>query len=544
MVNAKSSKTILGPDGLPFKTSTLTKTFAAPTIGGVRNAWQDSIASGLDPSKLAKILKQAAEGDNQAFLALAEEMEERDPHYFSVLGQRKRAVSLIQPIVNSDKDTPEDVKDAIEQLIAQPIFVGLTDDLLDGIAKPHSCVEPLWETIDNRWEPTQYIHRDPRFYKYDKETGQTLLIRDEAYPEGMPIPPYSTIIHSPSLKSGLKVRGGLARVICWCFMLKSFTLQDWAAFLEVFGMPLRVGKYDDNAGPDEKLTLLTAVRDLGSDAAAIIPRGMEIEFIQATGGQGNGVFGTMTDYLDKQISKAVLGQTMTTDSGSSLSQAKVHEDVKIDIKKSDARQIAATINRDLIAPYVAFNFGNNVKPPMIILPVEDPEDIKSFSEALSKLVPMGFKVSQKEVRKRVGTEMPDDDDELLVPPTNTAPAKNSEQAESPDQPERIANKAHLNKDACPDCGQIHLARTNYQQDGDSLLDDALENWQPDMQPLFDQVLDAANDANGFEDFLQRLNTLDPNTDALQQSLAKQAMKARGNGDISDIGNIGDNGDNG
>ena len=393
---------ILGPDGRPMKRAILTEAHAAPTVGGVRNIWRENIAKGVDPAKLGRILRAADEGDHEQFLVLAEEMEERDPHYASVVGQRKRAISLIEPIVTGLADGDAQIVEAVEKLVEAPHFSGMVDDLLDAIFKGYSVCDIEYQFGENLWSPLSYPHRDPRFFCFDPETAQELRIKHDAFPLGKPIPQYAMIVHRPKLKSGITLRSGLARLCSWAFMLKSFTMQDWAAFLEVFGMPLRVGKYGSQASPEEKRTLLRAVRDLGSDAAAIIPENMLIEFIEVKGGTGNAVFGDMAGYLDKQISKAVLGQTMTTDEGSSLSQAKVHEDVKIDIKKSDARQMAMTINRDLIAPFVAFNFGPNAPVPIVTFPVDDPEDIKTMAEALEKLVPVGLKVAMSDVRKKMG----------------------------------------------------------------------------------------------------------------------------------------------
>ena len=521
---AKRDTGLVDQNGKPILIETLTNEHAAPTVGGIRSIWRDSVAGGLDPGKLGAILKEASEGVNDQYLMLAEEMEERDTHYASVLGQRKRAISLIEPIITPAEESEDEIKSAVEELVAAPIFCDAVDDLLDGVAKGYSCVEPIWKT-DEIWSVEKYLHRDPRFFKFDRDTGEELLIKEEAFPDGKPIPLYSMIMHRPKLKSGLPTRAGLARLISWCFMLKAFTLQDWAAFLEVFGMPLRVGKYDDNAGHDEKRTLLRAVRDLGTDAAAIIPNNMDIEFIEAKGGQGNAVFGAMTDYLDKQISKAVVGQTMTTDDGSSLAQAKVHSEVKLDIQKSDARQLAATLNRDLIKPFVALNFGPDAAVPVLSFPVDDPEDIKSLSEALSKLVPAGLKISMSDVRKRVGFGAPDDGEEIMVPPAKVAKVdKEEEEEEKENETAQINNLAK----ACLSCGKVHLAGENNQDD--ALVEEGLANWQADMKPIVNQIMAIAKNANGYEEFVTALNQLDPDTHHLAQSLAIQAMKARGDGD--------------
>ncbi len=517
-----TASAILGPDGLPIGKTVLTREHAAATVGGVRSPWHDTVAKNLDPAKLARVIKDANTGRHDAYLILAEEMEERDTHYASVLGQRKRAISLIEPIVTG-MEGDERIVEEVEKLIEAPVFADMIDDCLDGIAKGYSAVEVIWEHGEDLWKPKKYIHRDPRFFQFDKLTGTELRIKDDKIKEGREIPPWSMIVHRPRLKSGFPVRSGLARLVSWMFMLKAFTLQDWAAFLEVFGMPLRVGKYHGEASEKERATLLRAVRDLGHDAAAIIDQGMEIEFIEARGGQGNAVFGAMAEYLDKQVSKAVLGQTMTTDDGSSLSQAKIHEDVKIDIKKADARQLGTTINRDLIVPFVSFNFGPDASAPIVSWPVEDPEDIRTMSEALAKLVPMGLKVPMAAVRKKVGFAAPGEGEEVLVPPKETVrdPADESEDDET------MKNERAR---ACPHCGGSHLA--SGQGDLlDRLVEAGLDNWQADMQPMLDRITEIANEASGYEDFVQRLNTLNPDTAALAKTMAIQAMIARGEGDI-------------
>ncbi len=77
---------ILGPDGRPVRKQELTREAAHPTLTGVRQVWNgESMASGLTPERLAALLRSAAEGSRRDFLTLAEEMEERDPHYGAVL---------------------------------------------------------------------------------------------------------------------------------------------------------------------------------------------------------------------------------------------------------------------------------------------------------------------------------------------------------------------------------------------------------------------------------------------------------------------------
>ena len=68
-------------------------------------------------------------------------------------------------------------------------------------------------------------------------------------------------------KSGHTSRNGILRVVSWMYLFKNYDVKDWVAFCEVFGMPLRLGKYSAAASDDDKKALMEAIYSLGSDAA-------------------------------------------------------------------------------------------------------------------------------------------------------------------------------------------------------------------------------------------------------------------------------------
>lgn len=434
--------------GNPIDRGQLTEEIAAPTLTGLRQAWTyQSVAGGLTPSRLASMLKAAAQNNADEYLQLAEEMEERDPHYAAVLGTRKRAVAGLDVAVEAvdESERGQQLAAEIRALIRRPAFSDLVDDLLDAIGKGYSVAEILWRTQGRQWLP-EYAHRDPRFFKFDRETGQQLRLIAEGNHDGDELPPYKFVCHFPCLKSGLPIRGGVARLAAFSYMCKAWTVKDWLTFADVFGMPLRIGKYGPNATDAEKSTLRTAVANIASDAAAIIPDSMLIEFQAAAQGAGGpDMFLKLAEWLDKQVSKGVLGQTMTTDDGSSMSQANVHNDVRLDIVEADARQLAATVNRDLVRPFVDLNFGPQDEYPRVQFVTPNTEDLATLSDNLQKLVPLGLRVGQAVVRDKLGLPDPDDDDELLAPPTSAPPqvetnrvALNRAQAGSPPDYPQVA----------------------------------------------------------------------------------------------------------
>jgi len=408
----------------------LTEPQAEGGIAGVRNAWAESVAMGLTPARLASILADCDRGDIEAFMTLAEEMEERDPHYASVLGQRKRAISGLAPTVRPASESARDreIADTVRTWIAgHEGFSGLVEDLLDSIGKGFSVVEIDWLTDRANWAPRSFIHRPQRFFAPDRETGREIRLRDEADPvNGVALREHSFITHISHLKAGQYFRGGVARVVAFSWLCKAYTLKDWAAFVELYGLPLRLGRYGPGASEKDIATLFRAVANIGTDAAAVIPKFMDIEFVDSKSGQGTQpIFENLARYVDEQVSKAVLGQTMTTDDGASMAQARVHNEVRLDIAQADARSVSAAINRDLVAPFVKFNFGTDAPLPAVRIEVEEPEDTKALVESVTALSQAGVRFGQAEIRRRVGMSDPGAGEEAFGgarPPRRPRPA--------------------------------------------------------------------------------------------------------------------------
>lgn len=513
---------ILDRFGRPIQRQALTREVAAPTLTGVRSLWGfESVSSGLTPSRLAALLLNAIEGDHRDYLSLAEEMEERDLHYASVLGTRKLAVAGLPVVVEAATDDARDVElaDAVRELVRAPDFGEMLSETLDALGKGYSAIEIIWDRSGSQWRPARYEWRDPRFFMFDRITGRELRLLDLSL-EGEPLPPYKFIVHRPRFKTGLPIRGGLARMAAVAYMCKAYTIKDWMAFAEVFGMPLRLGRYGQGASDKDVQTLITAVANIGSDAAAVLPDTMRIDFQEAgksTG--GDELFLKLAEWWDKQISKGILGQTMTADDGASLSQAKVHNEVRGDILQADAKQLSNTLNRDLVRPFIDLNYGPQKNYPRLELQIIEPEDIVALADALAKLVPLGnLGIEASVVRDRLGFPDPAEGAVLLGTTPATPPAENSRHAQS-----------------CPHCAKASNRQGPAPDAIDALADEALADWDLQMTPILDPVRQLAESAASYEEFIAGLPALLDQMDSreLVQRLATAAFKARGLGDATD-----------
>lgn len=410
--------------GNPIKSQLLLKELAAPTLSGVRTVWDHAVTGGLTPARLAAVLQGAAAGDAVDYLTLAEEMEERDLHYRCEIGKRRLAVASLPVTVEAASDDTGDVRlaDEVRALVKRAGFQGLLKDLLDAIGKGYSVAEIIWER-GGKWWPVAYEWRDPRFFTFDRESRRKIRLLDEAnLSEGTELAPYKFIVHLPHIKSGLPIRGGIARVAAWAYLCKNYTIKDWLAFAEVFGMPLRLGRYQSGALKEDIQILKMAVANLGSDAAAVIPESMKIEFIE--GGKvtgGDHLFMRLADWLDTQVSRGLLGQSATTQgTPGKLGGDEAQSQVRDDIRDDDATQLAETLNRDLVKPFIDLNFGPQENYPELILRAVENEDLTVLTTALEKLVPLGLKVEQSVVRDKLGLPDPAGNAELLGP-TKPAP---------------------------------------------------------------------------------------------------------------------------
>lgn len=472
---------ILGPDGRPIQLDTLREELSAPSLTGIRQVWHGSVASNLTPGRLANILAAAAQGDAYEYLTLAEEMEERDMHYASVLGTRKLALVGLDVRVEAATDAPEDVRraDAVREIVSGAEFGELVAHLVDALGKGYAVAEILWDRSGRTWWPG-FAERDPRFFRYDRDTGTELRLLDEAdSANGLPLPPFKFVVHRPRIRSGLPIRGGLARLAAPAYMCKAWTWRDWMAFADIYGLPMRVGQYGPSATKEDIGKLMAAVANLGSDAAAVMPESVRIQFEQAANVAGAGdFFDKLASFWDKQISKGVLGQTMTADDGASLSQAQVHQIVRLDIMTADARALSNTLQRQLVRPFVDLNFGPGSYPRLTVV-VPKPENTSALVDALQKLVPLGLTVEQSVIRDRLGIPDPDAGADVLKAPAMA--------------PQPAFNRA-LNAEAVP------TDATPVTDMGAALAEQAAPAWEAVLEHV-QQLVDAAPDLPSLRDAL-------------------------------------------
>lgn len=404
----------------------------------LRRDMQTHPARGLTPSKLAQILDQAEQGDLQAQFDLYEDMEEKDGHIGSELSKRRRAVIVDWSVVPPDNPSSREKRDAeqLAELVGEiPDFEDVLFDVTDAIGKGFSCSEIEWEK-KKFWLPKSITHRPQSWFGVHRGYRQELRLRTNTVgPDGSvgePLQPFGWVTHVHKTKSGYLERSAMFRQLVWPYLFKNYSVGDLAEFLEIYGIPIRIGKYPSGASDKEKMTLLRALVGIGHNAAGIIPAGMELDFKDAATGDPK-AFELMMNWCERTQSKVILGGTLTSGAdGKSSTNAlgNVHNEVRKDLRDSDIRQLCSTLTRDLLYPMASLNGlapDGMRRCPVFRLNVGETEDMVAFSDALPKLVKVGMQIPVQWAQEKLGIPQPEEGQTVLRA-TESAPAWGNDMA--------------------------------------------------------------------------------------------------------------------
>ena len=498
----------------------------------------DDLLGKLNPKKLATILQNADNGDIVEQHLLFSDMEDKDEHLYTEISKRRRALLKLDweilPGIGLDdkgKKQAEEYAEIVRGLFDSiPDFEDLILNMGEAIGHGFAPLEIEWG-FDSKYHVPLGLHLRPHHWFMLSPNERELRLRKEGMQEGEPLTPYGWLMHVHRSKGGWFARYGLFRVLVSVFLLKHFARTSYAQFLEIHGLPLRLGKYPAGISEEERKTFIRGLQALGRDACSVVPLGMEVEFIEACKASET-PFATMIDHCERGMSKAILGGTLTSQADGKTSTnalGEVHNDVRRELLTSDAVQIASSITRQLLLPLAMLNCGiTDLKlAPYFRFDTSEPEDLGQLADALPKLATV-MEIPTAWAHEKTRIPMPEEGDPVLQLRTGATPAPE----ETPDKtPDKKADKPDDKKDdkeratanaqgAQALTGQGQLSAAERQLDiAMNGLDATL---QPHMQamlaPLFAEI------ANGLppEELIERLAVLYPqlDTESLQQQMAQ------------------------
>jgi phage gp29-like protein len=394
---------------------------AAPIL----DSWREYVSAGVTPQKMAALFREADAGDVSRQAMLFDQIEEKDGHLLGEKSKRQNVILDMDFTVTPASDDARGIRiaDFVRDFLdARTDWDDVLVSLQDAVGKGFVGIDIDWDVSSGQAMPEKFNFIEQKRFLFTDRNGyvrqEPLLLTDEN-PMGDEIPAWRMLFHRYGGMSGHPTRSGVFRVCAWWYLFKNYSVKDWVSFCEIYGMPLRLGKYDTGATKDDKDALITAITTLGTDAAGIISKSTEIEFIDTLNAAAKGdLYEGLAKFANAEMSKAILGQTLTAEVGDkgSYAASQTHNDVRKDLLKADGRAIATTVRNQLLRPLVGFNFGWDATVPLFEAVLEEDEDLNKKAEWVEKLLDRGVVMPVKWLRQEFKIPEPEPGDEVVGGP--------------------------------------------------------------------------------------------------------------------------------
>lgn len=373
-----------------------------------RSLWQRLTGRGSIPAEMASEIASTRDGRDITRPWVRELEEAHDPKLIGSVGwgvydrilldaqvkscmeQRIRAVVSREWTVLSGEDGNPKADAAAEALSDAIQRVGwdrITEKMLYAILFGPSVAELFWKPIDGLLAWSQIRVRHARRFRYDTKGRLRLLTSSNMRGEILPERKF-WVVTSGGTDDDHPYGRGLAEWLYFPVLFKRNGVRFWNIALDKFSVPTAVGKYPRGTSKADQEKLLASLLAIATDSGFAIPEGMDVKLLEMA--QKGVDFEAVCRYMDGEIAKVILSQTMTTDNGSSRSQAEVHNDVKLEIVKADADLLTDSFANGPARWFTDLNFGTDVPAPRVMRIVEEEDDLKAAAETDEILDRMGW----------------------------------------------------------------------------------------------------------------------------------------------------------
>lgn len=214
--------------------------------------------------------------------------------------------------------------------------------------------------------------------------------------------------------------GELVKAIPWV-LYKRGTTADWAQYAEIFGHPIREYIYDAT-DDEERRRVIKDAYETGASTVYIHPRETNLNLIEAGGKSGSSeLYSKFVEVCNSELSKLVLGNTLTTESSARGTQAlgTVHQSEEERIKTADKIYILNILNYEMTDLFE--NLGINTRGGKFNFVTPQVTDSRTQYQIVKGLSEMGLPMSSSYLYDQFGVERPKDNDDIVVKQTTVIP---------------------------------------------------------------------------------------------------------------------------
>ncbi len=327
-----------------------------------------------------------------------------DAHLDAVKNKRFAAITSRAWTIDGSKGDQNKAK-FVEEYLWNIDLRNVISQMLEALGFGYAVHEIVWNAVSTDLGvlilPTAIKDRKQEWFKFGND-GELLLQAKDSTRHEMPDRKFLVTRNRPTATNPY---GEPVYARCfWPMAFKKGGLKFWMIFVEKYGMPKAVGKIPPGATDKEQSTFLRMLSGLVRDAVAVIPQTGSVELLE-TKMSGTNPHSEIVAWADSEISKAWLGETLTTEqtnSGGTQAMATVHNDVRLDLALDDAAMIESSFNQ-LIRWIYEINWpGEKVIPWMNIILPEDMQQARLERDA--KLTQLGVKFNAQYITDIYGID--------------------------------------------------------------------------------------------------------------------------------------------
>lgn len=161
---------------------------------------------------------------------------------------------------------------------------------------------------------------------------------------------------------------------------------------EKFACPTPLGKYPPGTTTAQQDALLKSLSAIVTDTAIIAPEGTDVELLQPKSSV-IAPYDNSIDACNKGIARAIFGQVLATDEGSSGSgsyaQAKIHRGILGMYLDTLREEIAEDVLfEQLVKRLVDYNYNTDLYPKIVLAPPDD-RDLNVLADIMDKMIKDG-----------------------------------------------------------------------------------------------------------------------------------------------------------
>lgn len=312
----------------------------------------------LQPRDDILLLKGGGKG-----IAIYDEVA-RDAHAYAVLTKRKHQLVARPWVVAPGGETARDIEaaDFVREAIDALPFDQITLDLLDATLKGYAVSEIVWEKADGKYWPVEMKQIDQQRILFDRDWLPRLRTLASPF-DGEELPARKFVVHRFGVRGNDPYGRGLGAILYWPVHFKRHGVGFWMRFLERFGSPIPVGKYPQGSLPAVIDALESALLKMHSASVVTLPLGTEVDSFEAKR-SGTVDYADWARYWNAEISKAVLGETLTTESDKNGARAasETHADMLDMLVDADGDLLSGSLRSQLLTWMIELNYPGAAVP--------------------------------------------------------------------------------------------------------------------------------------------------------------------------------------